>query len=83
MFQEQLLRMAMLAAGFSGGEAEELRRAMGFKRSEKRMADIELKLRAGMERNGITGKAQEDIVRSASRRSRSTDFRNRTRRVSR
>ena len=37
---------------------------MGFKRSEKRMADIELKLRAGMERNGITGKAQEDIVRS-------------------
>jgi error-prone DNA polymerase len=64
LFQEQLLRMAMIAAGFSGGEAEELRRAMGFKRSEKRMADIELKLRAGMERNGITGKAQEDIVRS-------------------
>ena len=64
LFQEQLLRMAMIAAGFSGGEAEELRRAMGFKRSEKRMADIELKLRAGMTRNGITGKAQEDIVRS-------------------
>jgi error-prone DNA polymerase len=64
LFQEQLLRMAMIAAGFSGGEAEDLRRAMGFKRSEKRMADIELKLRAGMERNGITGKAQEDIVRS-------------------
>ena len=41
LFQEQLLRMAMIAAGFSGGEAEELRRAMGFKRSEKRMADIE------------------------------------------
>ncbi len=64
LFQEQLLRMAMIAAGFSGGEAEELRRAMGFKRSEKRMADIELKLRAGMVRNGITGKAQEEIVRS-------------------
>jgi error-prone DNA polymerase len=64
LFQEQLLRMAMIAAGFSGGEAEELRRAMGFKRSEKRMADIETKLRAGMERNGITGKAQEEIVRS-------------------
>src|SRR6478736_1945684 len=64
LFQEQLLRMAMIAAGFTGGEAEELRRALGFKRSEKRMADIELKLRAGMERNGITGKAQEDIVRS-------------------
>jgi error-prone DNA polymerase len=64
LFQEQLLRMAMIAAGFTGGEAEELRRAMGFKRSEKRMADIEVKLRAGMERNGITGKAQDDIVRS-------------------
>ena len=38
LFQEQLLRMAMIAAGFTGGEAEELRRAMGFKRSEKRMA---------------------------------------------
>ena len=34
LFQEQLLRMAMIAASFTGGEAEELRRAMGFKRSE-------------------------------------------------
>src|SRR5579871_2538689 len=64
LFQEQLLRMAMIAAGFTGGEAEELRRAMGFKRSEKRMADIEVKLRAGMESNGIRGKVQDDIVRS-------------------
>jgi error-prone DNA polymerase len=64
LFQEQLLKMAMIAAGFSGGEAEELRRAMGFKRSEKRMAEIELKLRAGMTRNGIAGRAQDDIVRS-------------------
>jgi error-prone DNA polymerase len=64
LFQEQLLKMAMIAAGFTGGEAEELRRAMGFKRSEKRMADIEVKLRAGMTRNGITGKQQDDIVRS-------------------
>ena len=46
LFQEQLLRMAMVAAGFSGGEAEELRRAFGFKRSEKRMQQIEGKLRA-------------------------------------
>ena len=37
LFQEQLLRMAMIAAGFTGGEAEELRRAFGFKRSEARM----------------------------------------------
>jgi error-prone DNA polymerase len=64
LFQEQLLRMAMIAAGFSGGEAEELRRAMGFKRSERRMKEIELKLRAGMQRNGITQEAQEKIIRS-------------------
>ena len=64
LFQEQLLRMAMVVAGFSGGEAEELRRAMGFKRSEKRMREIEAKLRAGMTRNGISPQAQEDIVLS-------------------
>jgi error-prone DNA polymerase len=64
LFQEQLLRMAMIAAGFTGGEAEELRRAMGFKRSEARMKEIEKKLRRGMERQGITGEAQEQIVQS-------------------
>src|ERR1017187_5345332 len=64
LFQEQLLRIAMIAAGFTGGQAEELRRAMGFKRSERRMAEIEVKLRAGMTRNGIEEQAQEDIVRS-------------------
>ena len=37
LFQEQLLRMAMVAAGFTGGQAEELRRAIGFKRSAQRM----------------------------------------------
>jgi error-prone DNA polymerase len=64
LFQEQLLRMAMTAAGFSGGEAEELRRAFGFKRSEKRMQQIEGKLRAGMARQGITGAAAEEIIRA-------------------
>ena len=64
LFQEQLIRMAMIAAGFTGGQAEELRRAMGFKRSEKRMRDIEEKLRDGMERNGITGETQDRIVES-------------------
>ncbi len=64
LFQEQLLRMAMVVADFSGGEAEDLRRAMGFKRSEKRMKEIEAKLRAGMERNGISREAQEQIVLS-------------------
>jgi error-prone DNA polymerase len=64
LFQEQLLRMAMVAAGFSGGEAEELRRAFGFKRSERRMQQIEGKLRDGMARQGITGAAAEEIIRS-------------------
>jgi error-prone DNA polymerase len=64
LFQEQLLRMAMTVAGFTGGEAEELRRALGFKRSERRMAAVEKKLRAGMAERGITGEAQEEIVRS-------------------
>jgi error-prone DNA polymerase len=64
LFQEQLLRMAMIAAGFTGGEAEELRRAMGFKRSEKRMKEIEIKLRRGMTANGITGETQDKIVLS-------------------
>jgi error-prone DNA polymerase len=62
LFQEQLLRVAMIAAGFTGGQAEELRRAMGFKRSEKRMKEIETKLREGMERNGISGAVQDQIV---------------------
>ncbi|MCA9510142.1 MAG: error-prone DNA polymerase, partial [Myxococcales bacterium] len=63
LFQEQLLRIAMTAAGFSGGEAEELRRAMGFKRSIERMQQIEARLRSGMGARGITGTAQDDIVR--------------------
>ena len=62
LFQEQLLRIAMTAAGFSGGEAEELRRAMGFKRSRGRMEKLELRLREGMTRNGITGKAADEII---------------------
>jgi error-prone DNA polymerase len=62
LFQEQLLRMAMVAAGFTGSEAEELRRAFGFKRSERRMAEVEVKLREGMARQGITGPAADAIV---------------------
>ena len=64
LFQEQLLRMAMTVAGFSGGEAEELRRAMGFKRSAARMEKIEQRLRDGMARNGITGATADEIVQS-------------------
>src|SRR4051794_10161305 len=64
LFQEQLLRMAMVAAGFSGGEAEELRRAFGFKRAEHRMQQIEAKLRAGIAKQGIGDQAAEEIIRS-------------------
>jgi len=64
LFQEQLLRMAMLTAGFSGGEAEELRRAFGFKRSERRMKEVEVKLREGMNKNGIIGEVQDQIIHS-------------------
>ncbi len=64
LFQEQLLKVAMICAGFSGGEAEELRRAMGFKRSEARMREIEIKLRRGMTKEGITGQTQDEIVQS-------------------
>ena len=64
LFQEQLLRIAMIAANFTGGEAEDLRRAMGFKRSQARMREIEAKLRAGMTANAISPKAQEEIILS-------------------
>ncbi len=62
LFQEQLLRIAMVAAGFTGGEAEELRRAMGFKRSMERMEKIEERLRAGMRRQGFSREAEDQIV---------------------
>jgi error-prone DNA polymerase len=62
LFQEQLLRMAMIVAGFSGGEAEELRRAFGYKRAERRMNEVEAKLRLGMDKNGISKYAQDQVV---------------------
>src|SRR6185312_9096211 len=64
LFQEQLLKMAMVVAGFTGGQAEELRRAMGFKRSEQRMAQIERQLRAGMREREIGDAAADEIIRS-------------------
>ena len=66
IFQEQIIRVAMSVANFSGGEAEELRRAMGFKRSEEKMRDIRLKLRKGMTENGIPEKTQEQIIQHIS-----------------
>ncbi|MFZ2021263.1 MAG: error-prone DNA polymerase [Terracidiphilus sp.] len=66
LFQEQLLRMAMTVASFSGAEAEELRRAVGMRRSMQRMKDLEGRLRSGMARNGIGAEAQDNIVQAIS-----------------
>jgi error-prone DNA polymerase len=62
LFQEQLLKMAMICAHFTGGEAEELRRALGHKRSKQKMIEIEVRLRSGMTENGVAPKAQDAIV---------------------
>ncbi len=62
LFQEQLMRIAMVAAGFTGGQAEELRRAMGAKRSVERMRTMEKQLRDGMAARGITGAPADLIV---------------------
>ena len=62
LFQEQLLKMAMDIAGFSGSEAEELRRAMGFKRPDIKLEKIGQNLRDGMTRNNIPPDVQEQIV---------------------
>ena len=62
LFQEQLLRIAMTIANFTGSEAEELRRALGSRRSADKMKVLEAKLRAGMDANGVEAKAQEEIV---------------------
>lgn len=64
LFQEQLLRMAMITAGFTGGQAEELRRAFGFKRSEKRMKEVEKNLRLGMTNNDIAPDVQNKIIQA-------------------
>ncbi|MBK9765813.1 MAG: hypothetical protein IPP63_01630 [Chloracidobacterium sp.] len=64
LFQEQLLRMAMTIAGFTGGEAEELRRALGFKRADKRLGKIEVRLRSGMADKDIDEATQDRIVKS-------------------
>ena len=66
LFQEQLLRMAMVVANFTGAEAEELRRAVGMRRSWERMKNLEGKLRAGMTAKGIDAGTQDQIVQNIS-----------------
>jgi error-prone DNA polymerase len=66
LFQEQLLRMAMVVANFSGAEAEELRRAVGMRRSWERMKNLEGRLRTGMTANGLDAKTQDTIIENIS-----------------
>ncbi len=53
LFQEQGMQVAIACAGFTPGESDELRRAMGHKRSRERMSEICERLVKGMARNGI------------------------------
>ncbi len=62
LFQEQLLRIAMTIADFTGGEAEELRRALGSRRSADKMRALEVKLRFGMDAKGVSAKTQDEII---------------------
>src|SRR5438477_2302426 len=66
LFQEQMLKIAMVMADFSGDEAEELRRALSFRRSEERMNKVSVKLRGAMERKGIAADKIDKIIQSIS-----------------
>src|SRR5262249_17120649 len=66
LFQEQMLKIAMVMADFSGDEAEELRRALSFHRSEERMNKVCAKLRTAMERKGVTPDKIDKIIQSIS-----------------
>ncbi|HEX4667980.1 MAG TPA: error-prone DNA polymerase [Chthoniobacterales bacterium] len=66
LFQEQMLKIAMIMADFSGAEAEELRRALSFHRSVERMEKVSVKLRAGMEKNGVAPDVIVKIIEAIS-----------------
>src|SRR5213078_3675517 len=60
----QMLKIAMVMADFSGDEAEELRRALSFHRSEERMNKVSVKLRAAMARKNIAPDVIDQILQS-------------------
>jgi error-prone DNA polymerase len=64
LFQEQMLKIAMIMANFSGDEAEELRRALSFHRSEERMNRVSVKLREAMARNRVAPDVIEKVLHS-------------------
>jgi len=61
LFQEQLMQMAIDVAGFTGAEADQLRQAMGSKRSHRRMEELRSRFYEGMAANGITGDVADQI----------------------
>ncbi|WP_041840746.1 error-prone DNA polymerase [Actinoplanes friuliensis] len=61
LFQEQLMQLAIDVAGFDPSEADQLRRAMGSKRSVEKMERIKIRLYAGMAERGITGQLADDL----------------------
>ena len=61
LFQEQLMQMAIDVAGFSAAESDQLRQAMGSKRSHERMERLHARLLQGMAERGITGDTAEQI----------------------
>ncbi|MDQ1444742.1 MAG: error-prone polymerase, partial [Acidimicrobiaceae bacterium] len=61
LFQEQLMQMAIDVAGFTPAEADQLRQAMGSKRSTARMEQLRARLYEGMAANGITGEVADII----------------------
>jgi error-prone DNA polymerase len=64
LFQEQLLKIAMIMANFTGAEAEELRRALSFHRSQERMSKVSVKLRAAMQANNVCSEAIDKILQA-------------------
>ncbi|HWB61732.1 MAG TPA: error-prone DNA polymerase [Chthoniobacteraceae bacterium] len=64
LFQEQLLKMSMVMADFSGSEAEELRRALSFHRSQEKMNKVCIKLRASMERKQVAPDVIEKVIQA-------------------
>ncbi|MFI5957179.1 error-prone DNA polymerase [Cryptosporangium sp. NPDC051539] len=61
LFQEQLMQMAVDVAGFSASESDQLRRAVGSKRSPEKMAALKARFYDGMAANGITGELADQI----------------------
>ena len=66
LFQEQMLQMAMIMAGFSGAEAEELRSALSFHRSQEKMQRVEKKLRDALRLRGHSETLIEEICATVS-----------------